>query len=324
MRPILRYLVAIGFLIDQTHAFHLSGVRAVSRPSIATVMVEKQPVVTNNPVGRPFRSLLLALITVQSALGLYNEVPALFGPSADYFGTLIDGGFLFYGATTLATQAGLTQQSEPSEGPTLEDMVCTVTLSIGREPGTWMPDEWGASGARLSLPTTVRFTDEPVDLGFPGEEDMNGRFAKRVACVTEARFVSASGEVVVKCDGGAWTATPTGRPGESSVRFYLNFPEGASRNDVSLPAGRVYFSTICYGGEITLDVNPGDFVPGPRGVQLLTQGGMTIKRNDARNLFGALGDVNLILGRFSVSNKGQDLRAAAGDGASDAPGAGAE
>ena len=44
-----------------------------------------------------------------------------------------------------------------------------ATLSLGREPGTWMPAEWAASGARLSLPLLVRFPDERVDLGFPGE-----------------------------------------------------------------------------------------------------------------------------------------------------------
>lgn len=41
-------------------------------------------------------------------------------------------------------------------------------------------------------------------------------------------------------------------------------------------------------------------VEGPDGVFVLDNGGCSIKRNDFRNLWGALGDVMLILGRFSV------------------------
>ena len=37
------------------------------------------------------------------------------------------------------------------------------------------------------------------------------------------------------------------------------------------------------------------------GVQVVQNGGLTIKRNDIRNGFGALGDVFLILGRFNLA-----------------------
>jgi hypothetical protein len=36
-------------------------------------------------------------------------------------------------------------------------------------------------------------------------------------------------------------------------------------------------------------------------VELLTTGGVQIKGNSAKNLWGALGDVFLILGRFAIS-----------------------
>ena len=42
-----------------------------------------------------------------------------------------------------------------------------LSLSIGRETGTWMPEEWAASGARLLLPITVEFDSEP----YPGEPE---------------------------------------------------------------------------------------------------------------------------------------------------------
>ena len=114
--------------------------------------------------------------------------------------------------------------------------------------------------------------------------------------------------MVVAVDGGAWTATPTALPGVSSVRFYLSFPESSRRNDVTLPAGRVFFSSSCFEGADALDamgVQPSEVIDGPGGVGLLRQGGLTIKRNDASNLFGLLGDVMLILGRFSVSPREQ-------------------
>ena len=36
-------------------------------------------------------------------------------------------------------------------------------------------------------------------------------------------------------------------------------------------------------------------------VDLLTKGGIQVKGNGAKNLWGALGDVFLILGRFTIS-----------------------
>ena len=41
-------------------------------------------------------------------------------------------------------------------------------------------------------------------------------------------------------------------------------------------------------------------VGAPSGAQLLTRGGLNIKRNGPSNLFGAFGDVYLILGKFTL------------------------
>ena len=58
------------------------------------------------------------------------------------------------------------------------------------------------SGARLSLPLKLRFSDEVVDLGVPGEDTINGgsRYAKRLFC-EGGSFVSAQGAQTV-----AWVA----------------------------------------------------------------------------------------------------------------------
>ena len=162
-------------------------------------------------------------------------------------------------ACTTATQTGLLQPQNNAAIAPLGGVRCLVTLSVGREPGTWMPKEWAASGARLSLPMSVSFTEEPVDLGFPGEETLGGRTARRLNC-EGGSFVGPRGEVTVNADGGAWSTLPTGREGEYILRFFVDFPDEATRNDVTLPKGRVYFSGVCWderGADIIRDAPPG-------------------------------------------------------------------
>ena len=114
---------------------------------------------------------------------------------------------------------------------------------------------------------------------------------------------------------------PSGIPGASQLRFFVDFPAEASRNDVTLPAGRVFFSTTCWeskaalpngfsGGGVEMpDGGTARLYEGPGGVYVLDQGGCTIKRNDVRNLWGSLGDVMLILGRFSVAELIPEVKA---------------
>ena len=94
----------------------------------------------------------------------------------------------------------------------LNGFSCRVTLNIGREPGTWMPDDWAASGARMALPLDVSFSDEPVECAEPNflqNRDVklpnlpgSGSSTSRLQC-SGGSFVGLQGEVVVKCDGGA-------------------------------------------------------------------------------------------------------------------------
>jgi hypothetical protein len=305
-----------------------ASVLTCARPRAALSMVEQIP--KPDAGGFPFRLAFLALVTVQSAIGLTSgrEIGGILAelsgqrPMAndiDYIGTIVDAGFLAFGASTLINQAGLINEnpiSSSSPMATLNGMECRVTLSVGREPGTWMPQDWAASGARLSLPLTVRFSEEIVDLGFPSEEALNpsgSRYAKKLYC-DGGSFVGASGEVVVKASGGAWATEPSARnPGAQKLNFFIDFPEGAKRNDVTLPAGRVFFSSAIWESKQALpdgitdgvlllpDGEKAAVVEGPGGLFLLSKGGVTIKRNDFRNLWGSLGDVMLILGKFSVA-----------------------
>ena len=108
----------------------------------------------------PFRTVVLGLLSVQSAFGLTadNELGGLLTRLGDptlpinYFSTFFDSAFFAYGANTLLNQAGVIKESPKSSGFSLSDLEAQITLSIGREQGTWMPQEWAASGARLSLP----------------------------------------------------------------------------------------------------------------------------------------------------------------------------
>ena len=247
-----------------------------------------------------------------------------------------------------------------------------LNLNVGREKGTWMPKEWASSGARLLLPMDVTFSGEPLGDGYSLAQRVIGlgfndlgpiENTRRLDC-SGGTFVGAQGQVRVDATGGAWSETPTGRCGESVVRFYVDFPNGATRNDVSIPAGRVYFNSACWDGtelraalaeatecEARLDTLRAEQVEGrerdrrddpnvleqagevrasmaradefeklknrlaflkqslpdrrgsldgPRGVQIAGGGGVSVKANGAVNLFGALGDVYHVLGRFDT------------------------
>ena len=104
-----------------------------------------------------------------------------------------------------------------------------------------MPEEWAASGARLLLPIDVAFDAAPAtEEREPLLGERQGTCKLRVAEM--GRFVGPDGEVVVPVQDGAWKATETGRGGESLLRFWLDFPQEARRNDVVLPSGRVFFT----------------------------------------------------------------------------------
>ena len=157
-------------------------------------------------------------------------------------------------AFVLPTAASQRQRLIKPRHPTavgLEGSSWKITLNVGREKGTWMPEQWAASGARLSLPLELTFTDEPIKAQWlqplvdPDEPSL-GPDTRKLRVRENGSFVGAQGLVAVEVLGGAWCAQPTGRCGESRLNFYLDFPEGCSRNDVSIPAGRVFFRTACW------------------------------------------------------------------------------
>lgn len=118
-----------------------------------------------------------------------------------------------------------------------------LSLNVGREPGTWMPDDWAASGARLLLPVDVRFDERECE-----SEPFIGKIrdgARELTPLDDARFVGMDGEQRVPVARGGYCATPSpGRSGEACLRFWLDFPEGAQKRDVYIaPGERVFFNT---------------------------------------------------------------------------------
>ena len=286
-----------AYLLCATHAF------APPTPSLRAPGLRAPTALhAENPIRKYGGSIVLGLLGIQSIRDLVLEVPKLGSDQADYFGTAIDVAFTAFVATQLATQSGVAQPDGGEPSADLAGLDFKITMSVGRESGTWMDKEWAASGARLLLPLQCSFTGDELDLGFPGEEALAGRYCRRLDC-DGGSFVGPGGTVTVACDGGGWWAAPTGRPGEQSLRFFLDFPEGAERNDVSIPPGRVFFSSALLDGDSddAYDVPASEIYEARGGLKLLNSGGLTIKKNTLLNLWGALGDVNLILGRYSLS-----------------------
>lgn len=112
-----------------------------------------------------------------------------------------------------------------------------------------MPDDWASSGARLSLPVEVIFTDEPIAGDLRWTVDETACCPAKQLQATPGRFVGKQGEVGVPVRPGGWLAEPADRCGQKVMRFYLDFPDGAQRNDAVLPEGRVFFHAACWDGE---------------------------------------------------------------------------
>lgn len=119
-----------------------------------------------------------------------------------------------------------------------------ILIDVGRELGTEMPKEWGASGARLVLPVDVVVGSEAVDAS---RDEVLGRGTMCIRPIQDATFVGLKGEQKVKIGEGGWKVNlpPGGRGHASTLRFWLDVDE-ATRNDVTLPGGRLYFSARCW------------------------------------------------------------------------------
>ena len=121
-----------------------------------------------------------------------------------------------------------------------------IALDIGREPGTWMPADWGVSGQRLNLQLEIQFRDEYV-VDRRGREDFLGdRGGKRVHVIQNDGVFGPGLETSakhVRFGDGAWTISRgEGPAGTDLLRFYVELEERVDRGDVYCPAGRIYLT----------------------------------------------------------------------------------
>jgi len=137
------------------------------------------------------------------------------------------------------------QYSQAESLQRLNDTRWRMMLNIGRERGTWMPDEWGASGERLYLQLELEFSSSP--LSDEGDDFLNGHSHTKVLRVVhnEASLspTLTEGSRKVRVRNGAWRVAPYEGPmGTTVLRFYVELEEQTSHqdSDVWCPAGRVY------------------------------------------------------------------------------------
>lgn len=126
----------------------------------------------------------------------------------------------------------------------LEGTSWKLSLDIGREPGTWMPKDWGVSGERLKLNLELEFTEDQL---YDREEFLGGIGDARILHVkgnemTLAPSLTEGSRQIRVLDGGWRVAKGQGPMGTDLVRFYIETEELISRKgkDIYLRPGRIY------------------------------------------------------------------------------------
>jgi len=119
-----------------------------------------------------------------------------------------------------------------------------LILDIGRESGTDMPSNWGSSGGRLVLPIDVLVESDACS----SRDELVGSGALTIRPFETPTYINDRGEQEVSIKEGGWKIQlPPGKKGHAAtLQFWLDFETEASRNDVTLPAGRIYFAANCW------------------------------------------------------------------------------
>ena len=131
----------------------------------------------------------------------------------------------------------------------IENTQATLAVEVGRIPGTAMPSEWAASGAKLGFTLEVGFTDnaEQITREMLAGDALMGNKPQTVIPLKQPSFISVSGSELIDVKPGAYGCQMQDRDSQQyALRFYLDFPNGARRNDVELPADRIYFLSRCW------------------------------------------------------------------------------
>eukprot|EP00903_Cladosiphon_okamuranus_P014178 g13175.t1 len=114
-----------------------------------------------------------------------------------------------------------------------------VMLDVGREKGTWMPQNWGISGRRVEVDLLVKFLpggdmEAKVDSPFVDMTVTPGRWSVGAAEGTNRRRPASS----------------LGSLTSDTCRFWVE-ASGLTRGDVTIPEGKLYFAVPCWGGKLS-------------------------------------------------------------------------
>lgn len=120
-----------------------------------------------------------------------------------------------------------------------------IVFNIGREPGTWMPKEWGVSGDRLRLEIVVDLTDEQC---YEPDDFLQGRVDTYKLRVVDAfLFPHGTGaqshgrqKVKIQKEGAYKVVRRMGPLDTDILRLYVELDELIARGDLYCPKGRIY------------------------------------------------------------------------------------
>lgn len=129
----------------------------------------------------------------------------------------------------------------------LDETKWKISLSIGREPGTWMPKDWGKSGQRLNLSFVADFTPSQL---FDRDDFFRGGYTNAKILHVESNQITlgpsiSEGQRTYKVKNGGWQVTRGDGPmGTDLLRFFIEVDEEITHtgSDVYIPKGRIYCS----------------------------------------------------------------------------------
>eukprot|EP00573_Skeletonema_grethae_P003699 CAMPEP_0201693550 /NCGR_PEP_ID=MMETSP0578-20130828/6121_1 /ASSEMBLY_ACC=CAM_ASM_000663 /TAXON_ID=267565 /ORGANISM="Skeletonema grethea, Strain CCMP 1804" /LENGTH=392 /DNA_ID=CAMNT_0048179109 /DNA_START=47 /DNA_END=1225 /DNA_ORIENTATION=+ len=129
----------------------------------------------------------------------------------------------------------------------LDETTWKISLSIGREPGTWMPKDWGKSGQRLNLSFTADFTPSQL---FDRDDFFRGGYTNAKILNVESNQITlgpslSEGQRTFQVKNGGWQVTRGDGPmGTDLLRFFIEVDEEITHPglDVYIPKGRIYCS----------------------------------------------------------------------------------
>ena len=125
-----------------------------------------------------------------------------------------------------------------------------LDLNFGREAGSEMPEEWGASGARLALGVRVMVGSEAIPKQSVDPTVGNG--AMVIEPINDGKsltYINSKGEQTAEMTGGGWKIDLPQGGGKglaSTLKVCLDLHNGLERNDITVSSDRLFLFAPCW------------------------------------------------------------------------------